>query len=630
MAAVAAALAWLFRQAVRGEFRWRRSPADWLLPAGLALLLLQVVPLGEDLLARLSPDTPRILPLWTRLAEPSAAMGLWACISMTPPVTREAFLLFIAYSLVVLVAVQRFKYLEDIERMLHWIALSAVGMAILGILQWTEGNGLYLWFYRHPYSDASALVTGSFSNRNHFAQFLALGIGPLLAWLAAAALAHRKHPAARHGRGQAFDPAAVRLVALGIVVFAAPMSLSRGGAVALAVAGSVGVAAGYRAGAMGAPRLVGAAVLAAVTVAALCIRGYNEVHTRLGDLASASPDKLDASHGRRTIWAADAKAVPNYLALGGGVGSHAEIYPMYLETPPAQEFTHAENSPLQLLLETGAVGLGLMLAALALVAFWCLGALRAAAVRLTAFGDVARGPGVAPHPALRGAVSASLAANAVHALVDFVWYVPACMVLVALQAAAAYRLWQLARDPSGRRFRTVPMPRAAALAAVLLLAIGAVWVTIHSVGLVMAQSHWEAYLLRDIAAAKPDKDKDKTKSPAPAERDQVATAALVLQIAELEEALNWNSDLPRAHLRLADAYLAYFDLHQMSSTNAIPLAQLRAAAIAGGFTSPEAVSQWLARAVGDRRGDLERARQQRRPLWPSRPWRATVISSWPN
>jgi tetratricopeptide (TPR) repeat protein len=101
--------------------------------------------------------------------------------------------------------------------------------------------------------------------------------------------------------------------------------------------------------------------------------------------------------------------------------------------------------------------------------------------------------------------------------------------------------------------------------------------------------------------------------PAPsAPDDQAAKVATVQQIGELEEVLQWDPDHARAHLRLAEAYLRYFDLYQMASENAMPLAQIREAAIAAGFTSPEAVDAWLRRALGDRRAGLDRARDHAR------------------
>ena len=95
--------------------------------------------------------------------------------------------------------------------------------------------------------------------------------------------------------------------------------------------------------------------------ASLLIHGYQQVVERLDDYTAGSIQELDQGGGRRAIWDADFKALPDYCCLGSGVGSHREIYPMYLTDSWEVEFTHAENGYLQVALETGFPGLALLL-----------------------------------------------------------------------------------------------------------------------------------------------------------------------------------------------------------------------------------------------------------------------------
>ena len=181
-AAVLAALAWLCC-CLREQTLWRRSPGEWLLAAGLLLLVVQLVPLGEWLLARLNSHIPRLLPLWTSAADSECRLGVWRCLSLTPGATRAAAALALAYGLLFLVAVQRIERIRDVERLLRWTALSAAGMAAFGLVQWLASNGKFFWFYQHPFVTTSDAVHGAFSNRNHLAHFLALGLGPIVWWL---------------------------------------------------------------------------------------------------------------------------------------------------------------------------------------------------------------------------------------------------------------------------------------------------------------------------------------------------------------------------------------------------------------------------------------------------------------
>jgi len=248
--AVAVAVVWMIRETLREQSCWRHSHTVWLLAAGVALLALQIVPLPAGLLSWLAPKTTELLPLWSGEADPAAAMGTWSCISLTPAATRSALPLFLAYGLLFVVTLQRIRGPEDVERFLRWIALSAVMMAGFGLLQLLAGNGKFFWFYEHPFSDTFDVAKGSFTNRNHFAHFLALGVGPLIWWL-------QQGLAEKRRRGGSFDRSTGKLhgstgelhggqqasvyrsVALGVVLFAGLLSLSRGGVVAIFVAAAV-------------------------------------------------------------------------------------------------------------------------------------------------------------------------------------------------------------------------------------------------------------------------------------------------------------------------------------------------------------------------------------------------------
>ncbi|NQU21086.1 MAG: hypothetical protein HQ567_07370, partial [Candidatus Nealsonbacteria bacterium] len=146
---VVVAVAWSVRQLLRTQFRWRRCGAQWLLAAGAILLVLQIAPLSPSMLSRVAPHTSRILPLWTGVtpgnaqsAETAApSMGSWKCISLVPAETEAALAVFLAYCLLFLVTVQRIRGVEDVERLLRWIAIAAVIMAGFGLIQLLAGNG---------------------------------------------------------------------------------------------------------------------------------------------------------------------------------------------------------------------------------------------------------------------------------------------------------------------------------------------------------------------------------------------------------------------------------------------------------------------------------------------------------
>jgi O-antigen ligase len=588
--AVAAAWAWAVRQSLRKNAKWQPAVATPLLLAGLLLIVLQTAPLPPSLLTRLSPDTAGLLPLWSADAKTPGLFASWPCLSLTPAETLAGLVIFLDYAMLFFVAVQRIQCVEDVERLLRWCAVSALVMATLGMTQLLAGNGKFFWFYEHPFSNPADATTGSFTNRNHFAQFMALGIGPLIWWLQDAM---RR----MHGRGEHSSVSVALLgLSLGGVLFAGLLSLSRGGISAILLAATICTVICYRSSSLGrrfVATLAGAGLLIGVSLA---IFGYDRVSDRVETLSSGSLDKVDRGAGRRTIWATALKAVPSNLLLGTGVGSFSEVYPMYAETPDSlgREPSHAECGYLQVLVETGVAGLALLLAGVVLCGWWCAGGLAASVP--TRF------------KLCTAAIAASLAASAAHALVDFVWYAPACMAIVVILAACALRVRQMARSAEGRnethrRQRSnCQFPETSALAdslrlslswpvAVVALTCAGVWMIADRIGPAVAQTYWDRYLVACHAAEAQD----------PAAPDcLLADADTQCQwVAWLEKAVQWQPTHIQAHLKLVETHRRLFDVLQQKSENPMSLMQIGDAVFNEPlFRSREARVEWLQRAVG--------------------------------
>jgi len=597
------ALAWTVEQSLREKRTWRWSTVELLLIAGVALLVLQITPLPEPLLKRLAPHSSEILPLWTAQEDSSVQLGVWSTVSLTPAATRAGLVLLLSYCLLFLVAVQRIRAVEDVERLLRWCALSAVLTALFGLVQFIIGNGKYFWFYEHPLTDTFDAPKAAFGNRNHFAHFLALGIGPLIWWLQDVSRrkgARRPAPFRRSAAElQGLELSATfRVLALGIVLFAVLLSLSRGGALVTCLAAAIAVAVCYRAGSAGL-RLVGAlAAVAALIGISLAIFGHDRVSDRLQPASLSSAQTPDETGARHTIWNATAKAVPDFLMLGSGAGSLRQVYPMYLPRRDThQYYTHCENGYLQVALETGIAGLVLLIIGIGVCGFWCVAGLRAAPT-----GRIL---------VCVGAVAAGLAASVVHSVFDFVWYNPACMAVVTILAGCACRLRQLAAERSGRRVRATRFPAAVGVAAtVLLLAVGA-WMVRSRIGPVMAQPHWVQFQLQNRAASDP-RLFDELDGDGSDQAQQASLAAEERMKAELEKVVRWDPHHAAAHLQLAACYIKLFHGLQNSSINVMSLNQIRDAAIRSRFPSRAALDQWLARAVGDHYTYLDQALEHTR------------------
>jgi hypothetical protein len=587
--AVTAATAWAAHQALHGSFRLRPTWPAMLFLAAVALLVLQIVPLPRPVLRAVSPRAAEISPLWEPSGNP-AAQGGWSTISLMPAETRGSLALLLAYGALFFVASQRLRRLEDVERLLRYCAVSAVLMAAFGLVQFLAGNGKFFWFYRHPFVDLHEAAQGSFPNRNHFASFLALGIGPLIWWLQdTCRRIHEEHRRLAPSSGGAVfnqeTKAYLLVLGLGIVLFAGLMSLSRAGMIAMFLAAAVCVVLGCRVPGVWRRLAGGLAAVAVLIGISLAIFGHERVGPRLAQVVSGSWGEVDPGGGRLEIWAATVRGVSDYPAAGIGVGGFQAAYPAYFQPKEDDDLDsiHPESSGLQILLEGGVTGLALALGGATLCAVWCIGGLRR--------GVPAR------LQACCGAIAGSLAAAAAHGLVDVVWHVPACTVMVTILAACARRTSELARQPQDA-FRPAALPSLVVAAGVLATWVGGVWMIADRIGPALAQPSWDRYQIATVSDGPPAAQRLREDA---AHRGASSPAVQREWIRWLEEVVRRQPDHALAQLRLAECYLRLFEGTQDQSPNPMSLGDLRDAAAQSQYASVEELRAWLARACGQER-----------------------------
>ena len=583
----ATATAWFARQAMMTTARWPRTIAYPFLLLVAGLVLMQIVPLPPELISRLSPRTGELLPLWNGGGSETGSFGTWQTLSLMPHETTKALAMVLSYGLLFIVVVGRIEEKADAERLLQGVAISAAVMAGFGLLHYATTDGRFFWFYWHPHRLATQTLSGPFINRNHFADFLVLGIGPLLAWLLHAATRSYAANARRKTAGTAKEMMIVCAVggAAVLVAAAALLSRSRGGALAMLVAGAVLVTIYLCRGLADSHFLYGLFGLAVVVVGLLSVHGYDQIARRLDDFTEGSMDDLDHDGIRRKVWAANIAAFEAGWITGAGAGTHCEVCPVYLPQSFTKEYTHAENGYLQIASENGVGGIVLLTAAFLICGTWCIGGLRRADDP-----DVIR---------LLGAATAGLAASALHSLVDFVWYIPACMSVTIILAACALRLSQLARpaEHRARCYRVLKRGRWIERAAAALLVGG--WAMYTYFGPGMAAIYWDRYLRASVANTELSRQQVNAlvDSQPPLETAEQARLNNIM-LSELDNVLRWEPQMARAHLRLAARCIAQFDLLQQQSENAMGLGQIRDTLATSSFASTAAQQAWLQRAFG--------------------------------
>jgi O-antigen ligase/tetratricopeptide (TPR) repeat protein len=574
---VVVATAWVTRQAVsRTQTTWKISAGELLLLSAIVLVIFQLTPLPGGVLQSLSPRLTGLLPLWMTSTEAPNALGTWNQLSLTPDATRAGLAMLLCYGLLFLVTVQRIGRIEDVERLLRWFAFSAIALASVGLLQYLTSNGKFLWIYEHPFRDTNDAVKGPFINKNHFAHLLALGLGPLV-WCVQRAVSRvqaGRNPSF-HDRGRkAADiewVVMVQTVGLGVVMFAGLMTLSRGGAVAMFTALAISGALLYRVGAVSGRLILCFGLILLFVGGALAIHGYQRVTERLDDLTAGSLEELDNNGIRRHLWKADLAAARDFAAFGTGVGSHRDVYRMYLPETRDVEMTHAENGYLQVALESGVTGLALLLAGIGLATYWCLAAIRSTKNRRTYVAAVA--------------VASSLAASALHSWGDFVWYISSCMAATVLLLACACRLMELSRE--GRERWVLISWRASrpglVIATAVLVLVGG-WMVSNRFRAAMASQHWDQYMAFVCSAGN--------------EHGKLVPSEELLD--HIRTVTTWMPDDSRAHAALARLTLKRFEEIQKSpdAVNPLPLHQIRDAAMQSKFSTRVDLDRWLVRGIG--------------------------------
>lgn len=306
----------------------------------LAVPLIQLIPLPPGIWTR--------LPQRGQLATALGLVGLrqpWLPASLTPEATWRSVLALLpplAMALAVFRCSERQRY-----RLAIAVLILAMLSLLLGAAQVASGQDSPLYLY-DPAN--FGLPIGLFSNRNHQASFL-------LCALPIAALAVVDPP----NIGRARLPPSLGMALVGLLAIGVIATRSRAGLILLGPVLAASFALTWKRARFGVgPRAVAAAaaIMAAVTLIAARFLIVN-VLPRF-DLNQAPEVRFDA-------WPRVLATALTYLPTGSGVGSFDPVYRSIepLSAMQAAFLNHAHNDYLELLLETGWLGVAVLVLFLA-------------------------------------------------------------------------------------------------------------------------------------------------------------------------------------------------------------------------------------------------------------------------
>jgi hypothetical protein len=339
---VGAALIALFLGQLRAGDRMRVG-ASAILPAVFVVIcVLQLVPLPPSLRNAIDPAGSELL---ANALAPIHAHPL----SLDPPSTWRELGKAAAVLAVFLFAYHLGAGRRAPRRMIYTVAGAGIIALLLGLGHAAMGEKSIFGFFA---TGPKLPVVGPFINRNHTAEFLELAA---FACLALALLARNRWIVWGWLGGAA-------ALAAGAIA-----TLSRASVLALAAGGLAFAVLARSGGEDGRPSqhrtIAWKKVLLVATLGAVVLAGALGAGALMERLTAADLN----SEVRPSLWA-DAFSVVRAHPAGIGKGAFEYVYPAYenpqaIKSPAASRYGFVENGPLQLLIDTGWVGLMLVLVA---------------------------------------------------------------------------------------------------------------------------------------------------------------------------------------------------------------------------------------------------------------------------
>jgi len=339
---------------LKSALRTPHSAILVLLSLFLILVVFQMIPLPPEIVKMLSPKTHELRHFLAVVTPQSEIRIPHFTISFVPFLTKIEF-----YKWLTLMAFFVF--------LLHWNPFGSGGQTTsqLLIVVFLAGAfeslyGMFEFFSGHHhilYLRGISSVTGTFINRNYFAGYLLMVIPLSMGFLLSREALHGRRFQNWRQRLSAIDGKTL-LIGFGIMVMILGLifSASRMGILSLLVSFTV-ISVLFRTPQKGrgfsktALVILGLALLWAIWI------GLDAV---IGPFFNVSEDLK----WRRTVWENTLQITRDFPALGSGLGTFSQIFPMYKSFHMRRFVSHAENDFLQLASEVGWIGAGILFALL--------------------------------------------------------------------------------------------------------------------------------------------------------------------------------------------------------------------------------------------------------------------------
>lgn len=312
----------------------------------IGIVLLQLCPVPSWLIKVVSPSTYNLYIV----ALSSGYEATVRTLSIYPWASAQEFYKLLAYIGVFYLVIYHFRNRIWLSRLVTAIVITGCLIAVIGILQHFALPKMIYGFRDASY----AQPFGPYINRNHFAGYMEMTIFVAIGLL----LSHVLKARPRRGKWRAYlyrwEARISRQVLVGfsvvVMTVALALSLSRGG-----ITSSV-VALVFMGGMMAVRKrrssLIILVLLFSLSLFYLLWLGMGPVIERLTAFGH-----WGASMGnRQQIWLGTIDVVRDFYPLGTGLGTFANIHPLYQTIETSAIFSYAHNDYLEYFSDLGLIG----------------------------------------------------------------------------------------------------------------------------------------------------------------------------------------------------------------------------------------------------------------------------------
>ena len=398
---------WLIRDVCQGTLKFASTPLNLPFIAFVTLVLFQQLPLPPNILQIISPSSASLykmignedineitkilssnnahankqnvqsfhfLPTATPLqmgnekaegqeksidafeSQPNTLYKRWHPITLYKYASEVELFRLLIYIGVYFLIVNNIKSRQQIRQIVMTIIITGISIAFLGLLQYLSSTGKIFWLYDIKRTN----FFGTFSNQDHFACYMAMIIPLAMGLLITEYLQYaRINPKLEIPYPKLKANHRIFFYVFAIVIMLASIFLARSSGGAFSIMVSFFLLIGMM---LCRKRLRKISwIVVPILVITLGMLIWIGIHPVIEELSTAVDIENKSFTARMEFWQDTISAIKDFPLFGSGIGVFPFIYPQYSTLTYFAFVNHAHNDYLELMLETGLIGFGIIL-----------------------------------------------------------------------------------------------------------------------------------------------------------------------------------------------------------------------------------------------------------------------------